>query len=407
MGTEVRAARPDEMDVVADLLALVFKGGRKWFYNIITQDPWRDPANTLLALVDDRIVAHVQVHKRPVHYGRSRLIIGGIGHVATHPDFRGRGLSTALLNRAIERMEQGGYHLSLLYTGINEFYARLGWRTIPIDELSGLLPAAPPAGSGGYGIEHARIPAEMPEAPRVYNAWAPGWIGPLDRTEEYWQRNPSWTDDEFIAEDHGATTRAVRDGRTCGYLRGRIANLPPSRCAIDELCYLPGEEACVADLLQRFIASAIAAGKERVHLECGDDHPAAKLLAGVTSLTAGRDTSAMFRIIDPACLINAAGEELKTRLTAADRLGGQPLTVDCEAGRIAVHLDDPVTAEPTSSPADVEMPLEAFLQLVLGRQEASDLAARGALEWTGTERWEDLRALLPERPYYYSRFDKF
>lgn len=407
MAVELRHAREDEMEAVVDLLELVFRGGRKWFHNIITQDPWRDQRNTRLALVDGHVVANVQVHRRPVHYGVSRLTMGGIGHVATHPDFRGQGLSTALLNEAIGLMRQDGYHLSLLYTGINEFYARLGWTTIPFASTLGPLPKEAPQPSGLYAIENTTVPEGLPEAPGIYEQWAAGWVGALDRSPEYWRVNGSWTDDEFITEDHGATTRAMRDGRVCGYLRGRIANLPPSRCAIDEVCYLPGHEACVSDLVNAFIEAAREAGKECVEVDCGEGHPAEALVASATELSPEADTGAMFRIVDPAGLLNAAGAELAIRLRRLTGSLPPSLTLDCEIQRVRISLGTPVTAEAATGPTDGELTSEALLKLVLGRSDAGDLITDGSLSWIGADRTEILEALFPRRPYFYARFDRF
>ena len=234
MAVELRHAREDEMEAVVDLLELVFRGGRKWFHNIITKTRER-LAEHPSVLQDGHVVANV-VSTAALSIRVSRLTMGGIGHVATHPDFRGQVLSIALPNEAIGLMRQRLPPVPALY-GINEFYARLGWTTIPFASTLGPLPKEAPQPSGLYAIENTTVPEGLPEAPGIYEQWAAGWVGALDRSPEYWRVNGSWTDDEFITEDHGATTRAMRDGRVCGYLRGRIANLPPSdapltRCAI-------------------------------------------------------------------------------------------------------------------------------------------------------------------------------
>lgn len=407
MEMELRHARGDEIHEVVDLLELVFGGSRKWFHNIITLDPWRDPRNTRVALIDGRIVAHVQVHKRPIRYGRSHLVLGGIGHVATHPDFRGQGLSTALLRQAIERMETSGYHLSLLYTGINGFYERLGWCTIPLSFPIGPVPPSGPAPSGQYRVEHIAIPEQLPEAPAIYHAWAAQWVGPLERTSEYWRRNPRWTNDEFIAEDPRAAMRASRDGRVYGYLRGRIDNLPPSRCAIDELCYLPGHEDCVPDLVHAFIEAARASSKELIELDCGEQHPCQELIRQYTDLRTETDTSAMFRIVDAVRLLNASARELSYR--AASLASGLPtsMVIDYGVGRLRLQVAPTLRAEPTSSAADVQMTAAAFLNLVLGRRSAAELLAEGSLSWVGADRTEMIEALWSRHPYYYARLDKF
>jgi len=407
MDYEFRPARYDELDELVKLLGLVFNGSEVWFRNIISQDPWRSPDNTRIALRGDRIVANVQVHRRPVHYGRARLVVGGIGHVATHPDHRKQGLSTRLLRDAIGVMERDGYHLSLLYTGINAFYAKLGWRDFPVAHHSVALPLGRKLGPRAYEVRHAAIPDNLPEAMAIYDECAGYWVGALDRTEQYWRANPSWTRDEFITEDPGASAYALRDGVPVAYIRGRIANTPPSRCGVDELCWLPGHQGATLDLLDSFIAAAEAAPKESIELPIGEAHPALEALRRVAQPEEHVSTSGQFRVIDPVGLLSAAAPELEERLRQAGRDRLVPLTIDCEIGAAEVVADGGVAVRPASGEADVSMPEGDLIFLVLGQVAAEELSARGALSWRGTDRTEDLAALFPRRPYHYVRYDKF
>lgn len=70
------------------------------------------------------------------------LHVDGIGNVQTLPSHRRRGLASALLEVAIERMRAGGADGSLLY-GIDGFYGPMGWRScgderwvhVPLDAI--------------------------------------------------------------------------------------------------------------------------------------------------------------------------------------------------------------------------------------------------------------------------------
>jgi predicted acetyltransferase len=55
------------------------------------------------------------------------IVLGGIGSVATLPEYRRRGLATALLERAIDEMRARNMGLSLLFSGRESFYGGLGW----------------------------------------------------------------------------------------------------------------------------------------------------------------------------------------------------------------------------------------------------------------------------------------
>ena len=54
-----------------------------------------------------------------------------VGMVATHPDWRGRGCASQLLNFARQRSTRRGVDFLVLWTSQQNFYARLGW--LPVD----------------------------------------------------------------------------------------------------------------------------------------------------------------------------------------------------------------------------------------------------------------------------------
>jgi len=408
MSEELRTLPSDRMDELTRLLELVFDLDGEWFRSIITHDPWRELGNTLVALVDGRIVANVQVHFRPLRFGAARLRMGGIGHVATHPDARRRGLAGRLLEGQIAFMRRSGYHLSQLYTSINEYYAKYGWRTIPLSTSRLFLKDWTPSDPiEQYDLAPVSVPLELGRLGPVYDACAAYWLSPLDRTPTYWEASPKWTLGQFLGEDPAACTRAQRGGRLCGYVRGRIANLPLDRASVDELCWLPGDEACLAPLLDAILGAARAVGKEFADLSVGDDHPALAPFAEAGLLASVPDGSVQFRVIDLPGLLTALAPELRARLSAAGIGTQAPLTLDAEVDAARLDLSANEAGAAHSGQADLTLSEESFLRLLLGRATASELSAEGALAWHGTDRTEDLGALFPRRPYWYCRYDKF
>ncbi len=61
---------------------------------------------------------------------RSRDIVfdvGGVGSVATHPEYRGRGLASAVIRDCVSIMKESHCHLSVLWTQRHDFYRKLGY----------------------------------------------------------------------------------------------------------------------------------------------------------------------------------------------------------------------------------------------------------------------------------------
>jgi GNAT superfamily N-acetyltransferase len=91
------------------------------------------------ALLDDsgRLLATAKRYRFAARLdGRSGLV-SGLGAVYTPPDRRGQGYATALLERMIEEERRAGALAATLFSEIGpEFYARLGFVPVPLDEVT-------------------------------------------------------------------------------------------------------------------------------------------------------------------------------------------------------------------------------------------------------------------------------
>lgn len=75
-----------------------------------------------------RIVAHASVVPRTLEAAGRPLATGYVEAVATHPDWRHRGIASRLLEQANEHIRTG-FELGGLGTGVHRLYTRLGWET--------------------------------------------------------------------------------------------------------------------------------------------------------------------------------------------------------------------------------------------------------------------------------------
>jgi len=140
-GATIRSLREDERAACLDLWCTVWPGEnspayfRRYFYGDIDWLPYY----TQIAEIDGQIVSAVHICRRVVACGDLKLTMGGIANVATAPAFRGKGYSTACLRRAIAVMEADALDFSLLFTGINAFYAREGFVDWPRERRRGAI----------------------------------------------------------------------------------------------------------------------------------------------------------------------------------------------------------------------------------------------------------------------------
>ena len=102
----------------------------------------------------------------------------------TLPEERGHGYSTACLNRAQAYMEVEDFDFSLLGTGINDYYARLGWVTTPLPGYRAAIPKE--TAFLNEGVRPA-VAADLPAIRRLYNEGNADRPIAVIRDDSYWQ----------------------------------------------------------------------------------------------------------------------------------------------------------------------------------------------------------------------------
>ncbi len=126
---QITIERRTEADAeeVLELLVTVFDDTpRAWFEARVLDPPYPEGTG-FVARAGGRIVSHVELLDLPLRYGEAVIHAGGVSNVATLPEWRRRGLASALMQRVVEEMAARQMPLSLLLTGSQAFYERLGW----------------------------------------------------------------------------------------------------------------------------------------------------------------------------------------------------------------------------------------------------------------------------------------
>jgi predicted N-acetyltransferase YhbS len=240
-GIEFRGMRAGERERVLELLELAF-GTREVFERYFDHDPELGLDDTLLALADGRPVACVQTFSRPIRVRRHELRLGGIGSVATHPDWRSRALASRLLDAALMRLRALDRPLALLFTTRFGFYERLGFRQVS----QRMFRLREPTRGGGA---HAGIwmrafePGDLARVRELYAGYCDGLSGCTVRDAGYWNAQL-----RFATSPSGSFVVGGNAERCLAYLR--CDELEGRRVAV-EYARERGAAGVLAELLLR------------------------------------------------------------------------------------------------------------------------------------------------------------
>jgi GNAT superfamily N-acetyltransferase len=92
-----------------------------------------------LALVDDkgRLLSTAKRYRFDARLDGRNGFVSGLAAVFTPPDRRGHGYATALLERLLDEERRAGALAAVLFSEIGpQFYARLGFAPVPLDEVT-------------------------------------------------------------------------------------------------------------------------------------------------------------------------------------------------------------------------------------------------------------------------------
>ncbi len=190
---EFRTMRPSEFDDWTALCAGGFDMPPDEFHDHYVTDPNADPEGIFVAVDDGRMVSSVRVFDRRVYIRRTEVKCGCIGEVCTLPEYRGRGLNKRLLELAVGYMLDHGMPISQLFTGSNDYYAKMGWFTVPMRFGAMTLAAKK---SDGMTLDDVTS-EDVPKLEKLHRSYADKFDGVIVREgmgEKYWldwmKRNP-------------------------------------------------------------------------------------------------------------------------------------------------------------------------------------------------------------------------
>ena len=408
---EVRAARAHELDEIVDLMCLAYRPeSRPRFENHLRADSSYRLDQSRVCIVDGKIVSYVRVSDRPIRIGKAVVRMGGIGGVSTHPEHRHRGYSTATLEDAIRYMEREGYDLSMLFTGIQPFYARLGWVPFPEHAFSmelrrtGFVKGQRPLEKSAYEVRAFSYDSDLNRVLSIYNAHNRTRTGTLVRSDRYWRDGHSQymgVLPSLVAERERTTTVRGEIGAYAGI------SFHEHGIRIREMGYVEPE--ALAALVRALLRDAYDRKAKWIAGPLQRSHPMVELLSeeARSPLSHSLSEGMMLRGIRLRSIFEKIASELEDRLvrgglerTTASvcfQVDGQRCPMRIEQGRIALGPEDREM---------VEVPLDArsFFKLLLGDSTIGQLRewneARGVFLSSDVERL--LEVLFPiQEPVYW------
>lgn len=196
MSAEIRALREDEFEEHAALVYASYSHERElppasmlarpdWWLRSVERDPYYEPAQTRVMVVDGRLVSSVGCYLRPSYIAGRQARAACIGSVCTHPEYRKRGLVRQVLTEAVDWMIAQGFLWSFLF-GLEAVYGGGGWRM-----LSTLNATADLDVLNEYGREVTSRPADpeadVPLLVSIHERFNATLTGTTVRTEDYWR----------------------------------------------------------------------------------------------------------------------------------------------------------------------------------------------------------------------------
>lgn len=228
----------------------------------------------LVMLIKDRIAANVSIIRRRIFLGGKSIAMGGIGSVATHPDFRQKGYAKILMEEVLRAMIDEGTYISILLTEVPWAYESLGWKIVPQAYLIIDLGDQ----KDNKIDKNISITGELKEVRSIiplYNETAPTLSGAIDRDEKYWE-------DYYLTgivgfENSGDKVLLYKeDSQLLGYARLHDEN---THNLLAEIIVKKWDKTILEKLLRAAIKVTSDKGYKRLVLGLQENHPLRKQVA--------------------------------------------------------------------------------------------------------------------------------
>jgi len=267
MSFPISGCRPEELPALLELVDRIFRSrrpgqmGRE--YPLLFSEANLEQLRIIRA--DGKPVAHVGICLRDATILGCRIRVAGIGSVGTDPDYRGRGMASALMEDARRHSILHGASLMLI-SGTRGLYHRLGYV-----QVGRFLSVIAPAGAGGGVLPRRFGPADLATVIALHQREPIRYLRPRDdwcamlacenlmnQPADLWLVEEQGTTVAYVATQRpseSAVDRPIRAYEFAGDRRAVVEALPALArhygAAEIELVCQPEEGAIVAEARRR------------------------------------------------------------------------------------------------------------------------------------------------------------
>ncbi len=244
--------------------------------NSLLNDPYFHPERVRVGLRNGDVVSCTVILHRGVYVGNQVVTVAGVTAVATDPRHQRQGFGTRVVQDAVHLIRQRGYEMAMLTTRLPRFFARFGFREVPM--VAGYECAASAlAGmtlTDTYAVQRLDYNQHWPAVAAIYQRYSLGRTGMQVREGRFWETWP-----RRGTFPHGFSSRlgaigllATMGGAGVAYM---AAHIPPEHphLSVTEMAHLPEHEEAALVLLRAAAQEFAKTGAGRAVLHVGGNAP--------------------------------------------------------------------------------------------------------------------------------------
>ncbi|OYT54818.1 MAG: hypothetical protein B6U76_07085 [Desulfurococcales archaeon ex4484_217_2] len=434
MSINFRLYKDGDEEQIVEVINSAFTTFREWG---LDRDSWLeydaddyafDKNMALVAEADGRIVGHIMIVLREFKLGVETYIkFGGIANVSTHPDYRGRGIATKLMTKAVEVCREKSLPLSSLLTGFHGvahgIYRKIGYTdTIYMSHFWGKRKEIENAYSKiGFDTnvnvrEVSRNDIEV--LSRVYDLWSRSYNGVCRRPLDYWRKKiieKSYYHSFFYVSKGIYKIVSTCDSKVTGYAiygisdeTDRRIGIPPHTGGLFELVAL--DDKSRVTLFKHVLGEFIDKKVKRVVLHLPHSKEYFRLTRHFIEI--GEDTVLMDYITNQPLLFNMLTQELQSCLERYGGFNRMKITLASDFGTTTIKVSGcEIEIFGEVSENYIYFEKDSFVRMIYGIEGFSDVLGKKGIVKVRTEDFQGVKELLsilfPRRDFHIWKIDNW